>query len=267
MKHIWTKTGVSAGVLISGLALAGSAFAADASNSNTGADSDNDASVSIENDTTVESNNNLTINNTISVSANTGNNSADQNTEDGSVSSGDINGSVSILNTGNENGNFGSLVNLNCDGGCSFSASNSNTGANSDNDASVSVKNDIDVTVNNNADVDNNVGADLNTGGNSADKNTGDGGVTSGDINFDVTITNDLNKNVIGGTVPGEEPGLLPMPTIVPSLPAPKPGQVLAAQAGLPITGGLPSWPALLLVVGGALKIFEKMFRVRLGEE
>jgi hypothetical protein len=269
MKDIWTKLAAITASLFVGLLLTSGALAVEATNSNTGADSDNDASVTIENNTTISSTNNANINNTISVSANTGNNSADKNTGDGSVTSGDITGSVSVTNTGNVNGNFDSLLDLNCGGSCSFSASNSNTGADSDNDSSVNVVNNVDVTVNNEANVDNNVDADLNTGGNSADKNTGDGSVTSGDISFSIEILNDLNKNFIGGLLPEEPagPGEMP-PAVLPSAAAPKPGQVLAAAEGLPITGGnLPSWPFLLVTIGFAIKIIERVFRIRFSED
>jgi hypothetical protein len=268
MRSIWTKAATVSATLAGGLLLASGALAVEATNTNTGADSTNDSSVSIENNTTVNSTNNADINNTITVNANTGDNSASQNTGDGSVASGDINGSVSVANLGNENGDFNSLLNLNCNGECDFSAGNSNTGAGSTNDSSISLTNNIDVTVSNNANVDNNVGADLNTGGNSADKNTGDGSVVSGDIDFSVEIINDLNRNFIGLPGPGEEPfgpGDVSQPRILPSMP--KPGEVLAAMEGLPITGGdLPNWPFLLIALGFVLKIFERVFKVRFGE-
>lgn len=266
MSDIWTKVATIFASLLGGLALASGALAVEATNSNTGAGSDNDAKVKIENDLTISSNNEAVITNNIDIWANTGNNSADKNTGDGSVSTGDITGSVSIINTGNENGLFDSSLTINCNGACDFSASNSNTGANSDNDANVHVSNDIDITLNNEAYVDNYVGADLNTGGNSADKNTGDGSISTGDIDFSVEVVNDLNKNFIGGPVPEgpTDPGEIP-PAILPS--APKPGKVLAAAEGLPITGGsLPNWPFLLIAAGFVMRILERVFRTRFGE-
>jgi hypothetical protein len=267
MKDIWTKVAVTGASLAGGLLLASGAMAVEATNSNTGADSDNDASVTIENNTTVNSTNNADINNTITVNANTGNNSADRNTGDGSVSSGDINGSVSVANLGNENGNFDSALNLDCNGDCNFSASNSNTGAGSSNNSSISFTNNLDLTVQNNASVENNVGANLNTGGNSADRNTGDGSVISGDIDFTIDIVNDLNRNFIGLPAPEEPlgPADISQPRILPSMP--KPGEVLAAMEGLPITGdSLPNWPFLIIAVGFVLKIFERVLKVRFGE-
>jgi hypothetical protein len=267
MRNIWTKVITTAAALSVGLFLTTSvALATDASNSNTGAGSTNNASVSINNNTTINSTNNATINNNISVTANTGGNSASQNTGNGTVSSGDITGSISVENLGNSNGVFASSINLNCGSDCNFSASNSQTGADSRNNSSVRVNNKVVLTVKNDADVDNNIGANLNTGGNKADKNTGDGTVQSGDINFSITVKNDLNKNQIGAPapeipeVPG--PGVLPQPVVVP-----QPGKVLAAIAGLPITGGsLPTWPILLVAIGFALKLLEKVFKVRFEE-
>lgn len=265
MKNIWTKVATILISILAGLTLSGVALAAEATNSNTGANSNNESKVEIKNDVTISSNNNTVINNTISISANTGGNSADKNTGDGTVSTGDITGSVSVTNTGNMNGVFDSILNLNCN--CDFSASNSTTGADSNNESKVSVKNDINITVNSNANVNNNVDADLNTGGNSADKNTGNGSVSTGDIDFSVEIVNDLNKNFIGGPTPQgpADPGSVP-PAILPT--TAKPGQVLAAVEGLPITGSnLPSWPFLLVAIGFALKIIERVFKVKLIDE
>jgi len=265
MKNIWTKIAASVGVLAASLALGGVTMAAEATNSNTGADSSNTSTVSIENDVTIDSTNNADINNTININANTGGNSANQNTGGGSVSTGDINGSVSIQNSGNENGIFDSVVGINCSSDCDFSASNSNTGADSDNDASVSVSNDVDINVENNANVDNNVDADLNTGGNSADKNTGNGSVKTGDINFDVSIINDLNKNAVG--VPVSQPPKGPTPPMPRIVPGAKPEEGAVLGATLPVTGGGAPWYLLILALGVALKLLEKIIKPRLREE
>ena len=264
MKNIWTKVATIFASLLGSMALSTGALAVEATNSNTGADSTNDATVNINNNTNVSSSNTATINNNISIWANTGNNSADKNTGDGSVSTGDITGGVKVINTGNMNGTFDSVLSLNCS--CDFSASNSNTGAYSDNEANVKVSNDINITVNNEANVDNNVDADLNTGGNSADKNTGDGWVSTGDIDFSVEITNDLNKNFVGAPLPQEPAGPGVPPAVLPPS-APKPGKVLAAAEGLPVTGGsLPNWPFLLIMVGFVTRLAERVLRTRFGE-
>ena len=267
MKHIWTKVATIITSLFSGLLLGSAALAIDASNSNTGADSTNNATVTVQNNTTINSVNNAVINNNISVNANTGNNTANKNTGNGTISTGDITGSVIVKNLGNENGTFDSVLNLNCASNCNFSASNSNTGADSNNKSQVKIKNNLNVTITNNANVNNNIGANLNTGGNSTDKNTGSGSITTGDIDFSIEVINDLNRNIIGGPVPGEEPdgpGLIPQPGIIPS----EAGQILAAAAGLPITGqGLPIWPMILVAIGFALKILDKALKVRFVEK
>ena len=250
------------------LLLAPSAFAQDASNSNTGADSDNDATVTINNVVDINSQNNANIYNTITINANTGNNSADKNTGDGSVNTGDINGSVNISN--DINGNTLNSVGINCGGLCNYnfdiSTSNSNTGANSDNDASVDVNNDIDITQNNDLNINNNVNADLNTGGNSADKNTGDGSVKTGDINFGVNINNQGNENVIGeqDDEDDSQPGPSPKgPAAI--MPVKDEGEVLAAHEGLPITGSsLPILPILGIVLAGlSMRRIEEVLRLR----
>ena len=147
-------------------------------------------------------------------------------------------------------------------------ATNSNTGADSNNEAGVTINNDVTITSNNNVNINNTISISANTGGNSADKNTGDGSVNTGDINFSVEIVNDLNNNFIGGPVPQgpADPGSVP-PAVMPTTAA-KPGQVLAAVEGLPITGSnLPSWPFLLIAIGFALKIVERVFKVKLIDE
>lgn len=254
----------AASAVVSLLIVAGTALASSASNTNTGAESTNEATVTIKNNVTINSTNNANISNNIFVKANTGYNSANQNTGSGSITTGDISGSVSVKNTGNENAVAASQINLCCENQ-NFSSSNKNTGASSKNKAEVKVKNNTDINANNKAGVENDVGADLNTGGNEASKNTGNGIIITGDINFGISIINELNQNIIGGPLPGQPepvPGPKPpMPTISPL----RPGQVLGEQAGLPVTGGsLLLWPVLLAIAGATLKLFEKTLKIRL---
>ena len=262
-----TTVKIITAVLFFGVAmlLASSTFAAEASNSNTGADSNNDASVNIENNVTIEQNNDANINNIIHVNANTGGNSASKNTGDGSVNTGDINGSINIFNS--VNGNGLNSLGFDCDGLCAvdldISVSNTNTGADSDNEASVNVENDFDITQNNNLKIDNKVKADLDTGNNDADKNTGDGSVNTGDINFDINITNEGNENNIGGPVDEDdpsEPAKKEQDAILP-----EEGKVLAAAEGLPVTGGtLPIMPIMAIILAGlAMRKVEETLRLR----
>jgi hypothetical protein len=175
-------------------------MAATTSNDTTGAESDNNATVSVNNDASILQQNTLTVKNNISVSSNTGGNTASKNTGDGTVSSGDASAGASVSNVGNTN----ALSVSGGMGGDPTSASNSTTGAESHNDAKVDVNNNIDLTQKNDANVNNNVDIKAETGNNSADKNTGDGSVTSGDADVDVMVKNDLNKNTLDITGMGD---------------------------------------------------------------
>jgi len=254
---------VLAGTLpFASLALASSTFAADVGNSDTGASSENNTSVTIENNTTVSQSNDLTVTNDIFPTANTGDNSASKNTGDGSVSSGDISGSVTLENTGNQN-LLDPAAPANGEG-IDFTVTNSQTGADSENSAKVHFKNDLDLVFSNKASVKNDIGALLNTGGNSSDKNTGDGSVSSGDINFMIGVENLLNINSLGG-IGGEIP-TPPDGTNGPSGVLPKVGAVLAAALGtLPITGsgGFFLLPFVFLATGALLKVSEKWASIR----
>ncbi len=264
LKDLAIKFSIAAAAFGASLIIAPNAFAATADNSNTGADSTNTSSVDVSNSVNIVSENNAYISNNISINANTGGNSADKNTGDGSVTTGDINGSVTIIN--DVNSNSLNTSKFHCSGVCKFSAnvnaSNSHTGADSENNASVSVDNDVTITQTNEQAISNSVGADLNTGENSADKNTGDGSVRTGDIKFTVKVKNSGNTNVIGGP---QNPPVTPS-TPTPSKPVKKPeeGQVLAASR-LPNTGGkLPIMPSLALILAGLmLKSLEEKLRAR----
>ena len=272
-KKLVARLSLTAAALGASLLFTPAVFAATAENSNTGADSTNDASVDITNDVDISSNNSANIRNSIYVNANTGGNSASQNTGDGSVSTGDINGSVSIRN--DVNSNSLNSVDFDCSGVCIVSAdissSNDHTGADSENDTNVNVNNDIDITQNNDLDIDNKVDADLDTGNNEADENTGDGSVRTGDINFDVTIDNQGNENVIGGPAEEEPEGQPPTPPapITPPSKGPEKGKVLAVTKGLPVTGGnIPFLPALALVLAGlVVKRLEEILSLRFLKE
>lgn len=269
MKHLAPKLTLAASAFGVSLLLAPAAFASEASNSNTGAGSDNDATVTINNDVTINQSNSAYISNNIYVNANTGGNSASKNTGDGSVDTGNINGSIFISN--DVNGNSLNNVGIDCDGLCivleEVSASNENTGADSDNNAKIDIDNDFDFTQDNNLEIKNDVGADLNTGDNNADKNTGDGSVKTGDINFDITISNEGNNNSIGGPVDKDQddPDEPSAPGKKEEAVLPKEGDVLAASEGLPVTGGgLPIIPAFGFALAGlAMRRVEEVLRLK----
>ena len=196
------------------------------SNDNTGADSDNTSTTNTTNTTQILIDNDGNIINNYFLDANTGDNSADKNTGDGSVTTGDANIVFNLINFLNNTflggngelllgvvnifGNYGGNIVL--DGldssGTPYSSgylgsSNSTTGAGSDNDASTSANNDTDITLTNSAQILNNLTLDTNTGDNEADKNTGSGSISTGDTNANVGVTNIGNNTVIGdgGTI------------------------------------------------------------------
>jgi hypothetical protein len=209
---------------IGGTGLFGGAFSS--SNDTTGADSDNSAATNVANSNTILIDNEGNIVNNYVLDANTGDNTADKNTGDGSVTTGDANVVFNLINFLNNvflggGGElllgvvniFGTLdgdvvlTGLDGPGGVPYSpylsSSNTTTGASSNNDASVSSTNDTDITLTNSADVLNNITLDANTGGNDADRNTGSGQISTGDTNANLNLANIANNTGIGdgGTI------------------------------------------------------------------
>jgi len=126
------------------LASAPLALADTAANSTTGAGSENVATTQVNNSTDISSSNTAIITNNLSITANTGNNEANGNTGGGEITTGDIHGSVTINNSVNSSG---IAVPLCCDP--DSNASNSTTGADSENVSRVEVSNNIDINQDN----------------------------------------------------------------------------------------------------------------------
>lgn len=163
-------------------------------NDTTGFSSENDADADVDLSQTVSVSNSATADNDVDGDVNTGNNSADFNTGDGSASSGaiDVTGSVRT----DLNANAGAVLNAVGEGSMSLgdlSASNDTTGASSDNNANIDYERTFTASESNVGTVDNEVDFDFNTGANSASFNTGDGDVDSGDTDFDIGVTNFVN--------------------------------------------------------------------------
>ncbi len=167
--------------------------AATASNDNTGYKSTNIA-VAVESQvTTVDVNNNATVNNNVVTIANTGLNKANGNTGDGTVTT----GTATATSTVSTNANNGTMVNVpcGCEGNGTVTAQNSNTGAKSFNKSiSLSLKKTT-VDVRQNARVTNNVITGSNSGGNKASWNTGSGSVKTGGATATSDVTSDVNKD------------------------------------------------------------------------
>lgn len=155
-------------------------------NSNTGADSSNETSAELENKVEIKNQNKTNISNNLLLDLSTGENTANSNTGNGSVSSGDIGADVTLKNE--VSGIASSHISIDENG--NITVSNSNTGANSENEAEAEIKNKIEITNKNHTDITNKTKLNLNTGGNEADSNTGNGSVESGDINVGVKLIN-----------------------------------------------------------------------------
>lgn len=169
---------------------------ASATNDTTGALSDNDAEAYVENEVDVDNDNEATVTNSAISVAYTGDNSADYNTGSGTVESGNAATDVNIENDVNTN-----VTTIDINPGTELTAENNTTGAESDNDASASIENDINVENENNAFVYNEVISESDTGGNTANYNTGSGSVTSGNATVTFGSTNNVNSNTttVGG--------------------------------------------------------------------
>ncbi|QQG43318.1 MAG: hypothetical protein HYW45_03925 [Candidatus Daviesbacteria bacterium] len=184
-------------------AIPGSAMAdteVTSSNSSTGADSTNTTSSTVTNDNSVVNNNTSVVTNTIDITGSTGANSASANTGDGTVGSGSIDGNVEVSSTDNQNTTL-----LTDSGSINITQQNTETGSNSTNSSSINVSNINTVTNTNDSVKENNLIVDLSTGGNIADGNSGGSSITSGDITFNVGVTNvdNINETNIGPPAPG----------------------------------------------------------------
>lgn len=197
----------------------------DAENKDTGAGSNNNTSVSADNSLNIINDNDGKVNNNLNLISNTGNNDASKNTGDGSVTTGDSNVSLNLFNFLNSNfivsgqgilgilnifGNWmGNLLlpktlvtsdNTN-EGTGNITVKNENTGANSVNNANANLGSSTEIENNNDANTDNKIIVSSNTGNNDASKNTGDGSVSTGISNIQVTLKNLMNQNIFGDTI------------------------------------------------------------------
>lgn len=190
-----------------------------ASNNQTGANSDNQSTINKKSDQEIGVNSSQTITNTITGKIDTGNNVTSANTGSGAVETGKIVGTVNILNVANSQvvaGSGGisqqsvgnsqndivlgdpahttplSAIVLDSLAG-NASATNSETGANSNNQATITKIGDTNIRVSNDTAVDNDINLMANTGNNQANSNTGIGKIVTGSIEIAVNIINFLN--------------------------------------------------------------------------
>lgn len=196
----------------------------EASNENTGADSDNTNTVETDSTTSTDTQNTSDDETSIAGDATTGDNVNSQNTGDTGVTSGDAhigvtqvkndntavkNGNV-LLSTTAQQGTTGDLTIgldaatslVGADGNVkSVQATNSSTGANSDNINNITTTTNEITEVQNDGAINNDVTVSAKTGGNHADQNTGDASVISGNANVAASLVNLLNTTVENGNI------------------------------------------------------------------
>jgi len=176
------------------------AFAAELTISGNGSNSDSDINVNNNSDTTVAQTNTANVRNTVNVNADTGNNSASDNTGgDVRVRTGDANTDVNVKNILNSN-----VADVQNCGGCNlnYDLEVSGNGTRSDNKIDVDSDRNVALYQTNNADVDNNVDVNADSGSNDVNDNTGgDVTVRTGDIDTEVRLKTVANANSarIGG--------------------------------------------------------------------
>jgi len=173
--------------------LAGATATGTAGNDTTGADSNNKVSIDVEQGTYVGQYNSGMVVNEITLNANTGRNKANKNTGEGDVTTGDVSTGVGISNSLNRN-----VADIDNCGGCDLdlNVSNMKTGADSRNGAEINVAKTSRIDQTNTANIVNNVKQNLNTGDNMANKNTGIGDVSTGDVESYSVVANQANENV-----------------------------------------------------------------------
>ena len=189
-KTIATATAASAILLQSALP----AFAVDLVITGNGSDSDSDIEFQSSNETVISQVNKTEVENKIKVSADTGNNSASDNTGgDIHLETGDADVHVEIENVLNSN-----VAEVESCGSCIGDAyvEISGNGEGSNNKARLGILNQTALFQDNDADVDNDVKVDAETGNNKADDNTGaDVVVVTGDVDVWVEASTYANSN------------------------------------------------------------------------
>lgn len=226
--------------------------------SGNGSDSYNSIDYSSNSTTNVSISNSANIENRVQGHANTGNNSANQNSGEVSIETGNIyasdtikNKSINVYGIEALNGNSGSVY-ISIDG----------NGADSDSSIKFSNDNNINIDIKNSANIVNDSYWDLNTGGNEANQNSGDVKIATGDIYFTSAIENgpinygwvdvdccdqdeDEGGNPPDGTPP-PTPGQPSNPSSSSSSSNPSSGGTTAGGQVLPVTGS-PSLFFLLI--------------------
>ena len=191
---------------------------AQARNSQTGALSNNESSVNLNEKLTVKNINSANTLNRLEAFVNSGNNSASFNTNHGIILSGNANLGANFFTIANTNitgnqkfyadwqniyGNFAGNVDLGRETAVSsrlssliLQAANKQTGFNSRNQAAIIVNDELVIRNQNEGKLNNEISAQVISGRNKSNANTGTGSVVSGDIRSAINAVNFLNTNI-----------------------------------------------------------------------
>lgn len=166
--------------------------------SGNGSDSNNDAKIELKKTTSVVQNNTANVSNKVDVKADTGGNSADDNTGgDVRVSTGDSTVGVAVRNMLNSNS-----ASVDCCANGDTDVEISGNGSDSDNDVKLDMDSSNGIFQDNYGKVKNDLNVDAKTGDNEADDNTGgEVEIETGDSEVSLGVLNMLNSNMarIGG--------------------------------------------------------------------
>lgn len=154
-----------------------------------GESSSNNVQVENNNSVNVEQNNNAQINNDVNIDSNTGNNSSNDNGGEVGIETGNVSTEVNIENQ-NINSNHADVDNC-CNNDTNLKISGN--GSKSSNTINAGQNINRNVNQNNNANINNNVKVNSNTGYNSANYNSGNVTIKTGNVYAE---TNIVNKNI-----------------------------------------------------------------------
>lgn len=152
-----------------------------------GEGSTNTVNISQTQTSNTSQNNTANINNNVSATANTGDNTANSNGGNTNITTGDVNASTNITNSGINQNSVSNTCPCDANG---VSINISGNGENSNNNVGYGSGLNTNVSINNNAQIANNIKGYANTGYNSANGNLGNVNITTGSIRVDDKISN-----------------------------------------------------------------------------
>ena len=198
-----------------------SSLLVEASNNCTGPGSNNQAIVNVNDEVTIINHNNGVINNEVNAEVVSGRNKSSKNTGSGSVTTGNVNSAVNVLNFLNSNVTasnwwmkslnvFGSwdgdillpampTPNLSIlEGTTEIETGNSQTGPGSENETEINIENETSIDNQNDAIITNDINLKTETGNNQTSYNGGSGVIKFGDAKAETNVLNVANLNVTG---------------------------------------------------------------------